>query len=60
VCLPGGLPIITHLNRGRGFFRGVWRYRGMQGVTNVGAGTSGIPVRFNTRGEILLLTLRRR
>lgn len=60
VCLPGGVPIITHLNRGRSLYRGVWRYRGMQGVTNVGAGTSGIPVRFNTRGEVLILTLRRR
>jgi uncharacterized protein len=60
VCLPGGLPIIRHLNRGRAFYRGVWSYRGMQGVTNVGAGTSGIPVRFNTRGEIVILTLRRK
>jgi predicted MPP superfamily phosphohydrolase len=60
VCLPGGIPILTHLNRGRGFFRGVWSYRGMQGVTNVGAGTSGIPVRFNTQGEIVILTLRRK
>jgi predicted MPP superfamily phosphohydrolase len=60
VCLPGGLPILTHLNRGRAFFRGLWSHRGMRGVTNVGAGTSGIPVRFNTRGEILILTLRRK
>jgi predicted MPP superfamily phosphohydrolase len=30
----------------------------MVGITNHGAGTSGIPVRFNTRGEILALTLR--
>jgi predicted MPP superfamily phosphohydrolase len=59
VCLPGGRPFITHLSRGRRFFRGVWRHRGMLGVTNAGAGTSGVPVRFNTRGEILALTLRR-
>jgi predicted MPP superfamily phosphohydrolase len=58
VCLPGGRPVITHLSRGRRFYRGVWRHRGMLGVTNAGAGTSGVPVRFHTRGEILALTLR--
>jgi hypothetical protein len=59
VCLPGGRPVIRHLSRGRRFYRGTWRHRGMLGVTNAGAGTSGVPVRFNTRGEILVLTLRR-
>jgi len=59
VCLPGGRPVIKHLSRGRRFYRGTWTYRGMVGVTNAGAGTSGVPVRFNTRGEILRLTLRR-
>jgi predicted MPP superfamily phosphohydrolase len=59
VCLPGGRPVIRHLSRGRRFYRGTWRHRGMLGVTNAGAGTSGVPVRFNTRGEILILTLRR-
>jgi predicted MPP superfamily phosphohydrolase len=59
VALPGGRPLITHLSHGRRFYKGIWSYRGMVGVTNAGAGTSGIPVRFNTRGEILALTLRR-
>ncbi len=58
VCLPGGRPLITHLSRGRSFYKGLWRHRGMVGLTNAGAGTSGVPVRFNTRGEILALTLR--
>jgi predicted MPP superfamily phosphohydrolase len=31
----------------------------MQGITNAGAGTSGIPVRFFTESEILALRLRR-
>jgi predicted MPP superfamily phosphohydrolase len=30
----------------------------MRGVTHAGTGTSGIPIRFNTRGEILVHTLR--
>jgi predicted MPP superfamily phosphohydrolase len=59
VCLPGGRPIITHLSRGRRFFSGLWRHREMVGFTNTGVGTSGIPVRFHTRGEIVVLTLRR-
>ena len=58
VCLPGGIPIITHLSRGRRYFRGVWRHGEMRGVTHCGTGTSGIPVRFNTRGEILVHHLR--
>jgi hypothetical protein len=58
VCLPGGRPVITHLSRGRRFYRGTWKHRGMVGITNAGAGTSGVPVRFHTRGEVLALTLR--
>lgn len=54
VCLPGGIPIIKHLNRGRKYYRGEWVYNGMKGITSAGVGTSGIPVRFNTRGEILV------
>jgi predicted MPP superfamily phosphohydrolase len=59
VCLPGGRAIIKHLARGRDFYKGIWRHRGMVGLTNCGAGTSGIPVRFNTQGEVLILGLRR-
>ncbi len=59
VCLPGGTPVIKHLNRGKDFYSGHWRYRNLQGVTSCGVGTSGIPVRFNTRGELLILKLHR-
>ena len=59
VCLPGGRAIVKHLRRGRHLPSGPWRHGRMVGVTNVGAGTSGIPVRFNTEGEILELRLRR-
>ena len=59
VCLPGGVPIIKHLSRGHAFYRGLWRHGAMQGVTSTGVGTSGIPVRFNTQAEILVLRLRR-
>lgn len=59
VCLPGGRAIVTHLNRGRKYYRGHWRYLDMQGVTHAGVGTSGIPVLFNTRGEVLIHHLHR-
>jgi predicted MPP superfamily phosphohydrolase len=58
VCLPGGRPVLTHLSRGRRFYRGTWRHGAMVGVTSSGVGTSGVPVRFHSRGEILALTLR--
>ena len=58
ICLPGGIPIITHVNHGRKFYKGIWRFKGLRGITNVGAGSS-IPVRFNTQGEVLILRLKR-
>jgi predicted MPP superfamily phosphohydrolase len=57
VCLPGGHAPLKHLRAGRHLFTGHWRHGDMQGVTNTGAGTSGIPVRFNTNSEILALRL---
>jgi predicted MPP superfamily phosphohydrolase len=57
VCLPGGTPLIKHLSRGHAYYRGAWRHGAMQGITSSGVGTSGIPVRFNTVAEILVLRL---
>lgn len=54
ICLPGGRAILKHLHRGRKYYHGHWQYRGMQGITHAGVGTSGIPIRFYTRGEILI------
>jgi predicted MPP superfamily phosphohydrolase len=59
IRLPGGFAPLRHLRIGRHLYRGHWRHGSMQGVTNEGAGTSGIPVRFNTQSELLALTLRR-
>ena len=54
VCLPGGLPVLTHLNAGKRFFRGPWFINGMRGYTSSGVGTVALPVRFNVRGEVVL------
>ena len=59
VCLPGGKPIITHLSCHRRYVSGLWRHRSMIGYTTTGIGVSVLPVRFNTRGEVVLITLRR-
>lgn len=58
VCLPGGRPIITHTGKWRAFASGLWRYGNMTGYTSNGIGVSGLPVRFNNRGEAALITLR--
>jgi len=59
VCLPGGVPVITHVGRFRRFARGRWQLGDMQGYTSTGVGISALPVRFNNRGEVALITLRR-
>ncbi len=59
VCLPGGIPIVTHLDAGKRFYRGLWNYSDMTGYTNQGSGTVGIPIRFFTQSEIALITLKK-
>ena len=59
ICLPGGRPLVTHLKRCQHAARGLWRQGGMTGYTSCGLGVSDLPVRFNSRGEIALITLRR-
>ncbi len=60
ICLPGGSPALTHLSCFRRYARGLWRHGAMQGYTSTGVGISALPVRFNNRGEVVLITLRRR
>ena len=57
ICLPGGIPVFTHLRTGRSYCKGAWSYAGMKGYTSSGCGTSGIPVRFNCHSEIPLIEL---
>jgi predicted MPP superfamily phosphohydrolase len=57
ICMPVIGPLITHANCERRYVRGVWHYKTLQGYTNVGVGTSGVPVRFLCPPEIGLLEL---
>jgi predicted MPP superfamily phosphohydrolase len=58
ICLPGGRPIITHLRRCRHASVGLWREGRMVGYTSRGLGVGDVPLRFNSRGEISVITLR--
>jgi uncharacterized protein len=58
ICLPNGQPILTHSALGWRYAKGLWRCDQMLGYTGNGAGVSGLPVRFFSRGEITLITLR--
>ena len=60
ICLPGGIPIITHQFEGKKFYKGLWNYNQMKGYTSQGCGTSGIPIRFYSQSEIALFTLKRK
>ena len=59
IALPGGRPVTTQLVRCRDLAVGLWRHGTLTGHTSSGLGVSRPPVRFNTRGEAALLTLRR-
>ena len=59
ICLPGGRPLVTHLKRCRHAASGLWRQGRMIGYTSRGLGVSDLPLRFNTRGEAVIITLRR-
>ena len=59
ICLPGGIPIIVASKKlPRSLAKGAWKHRGMAGYTSVGAGSCGVPVRFNCYPEVTLHTLR--
>jgi predicted MPP superfamily phosphohydrolase len=59
ICLPGLGPLFLNATCRRKFTRGHWRFAEMQGYTNRGLGSSGVPVRYNCPPEIALITLRR-
>jgi len=59
ICLPGGRPVMTRLRRCHHAASGLWRQGDMIGYTNRGLGVAGLPLRFNSRGEAAVITLRR-
>ena len=59
ICLKEGLPVITNSRAPRHTAAGLWQHKGMTGLTSRGTGASSIPLRYNCRGEIILMTLER-
>ncbi len=51
--------IFTHSKAPRSLYYGPWQYGRMLGYTTCGVGVSGVPARFATQGEIVLITLKR-
>ena len=51
--------MVTTLSRCRHGAVGLWREGDMIGYTTSGVGVSRPPVRFNCRGEVAFITLRR-
>lgn len=60
ICLPNGKPLITHQKEGSEYASGLWRENGMVGYTHNGCGVSGIPVRYNSHGEVTIIELQKK
>ncbi len=60
ICLPNGYPPIKNLKKGHQFSRGLWQHNNMVGYTSPGCGVSGLPVRYNTQGEITVIHLKKK
>jgi hypothetical protein len=54
VCLPGGIPIITHCHAPRRCARGNWEWKGMKGFTTTGTGGCGAALRLNCPPEMVI------
>jgi len=59
IRLPYLGPVFTHSKAPRRFSDGLWQYGSMRGYTTCGVGASGVPLRFASRGEVVVMTLRR-
>lgn len=60
ICLPGGIPLITHAACPRAMTTGKWQYADMIGYTSRGTGCSGVQARFNCPPEISMHILYRK
>ncbi len=59
IRLPKIGAVFTHSKAPRALSSGSWTYNGIPGYTSRGAGSSGLPLRFNCPPEIVLLTLKK-
>ncbi len=59
IRLPRLGPVFTHAKAPRRMAAGQWEHGAMTGYTTSGVGVSGVPVRFFSKGEVSVITLRR-
>ena len=59
ICLPGGIPMLTHCRCPRPYKAGKWQYDSLRGYTSRGVGTSLFPIRLFCQPEIIIHTLRK-
>ncbi len=59
IQLPFVGPVFTHSRSPKRIAQGSWRWGRMLGYTSAGVGVSGSPVRFNTQGEVVYITLKK-
>ena len=57
IQIPPFGPVFTHCSAPRRMCQGTWNAGPMQGYTTNGVGVSGVPIRFNCPGEIVVITL---
>jgi len=58
LCLPGEIMIFKNAKCPRKYCKGAWNYKGMKGYTSRGTGSSGLPVRYNSKPEVTIHELR--
>ncbi len=54
ICALDGLPLWLNAKCGRTYCSGPWTFQGINGYTSVGAGSSGLPIRFNCPPEMVI------
>ena len=59
ICFPWGRPLYINLNRSKHLHSGLWQEAQLTGYTSKGTGVCTMPVRYFTRGEIEVFTLRK-
>ena len=59
MCPVPGFPILIQAKIPRKLAAGEWKFKNIQGYTSTGAGSSGVPARFNCPPEIATITLER-
>jgi predicted MPP superfamily phosphohydrolase len=59
ICLPPGIPLVTHTKVKGRYVKGGWQLGPLTGYTSQGCGTSPLGARFYSNPELCLITIRK-